>query len=288
VIQPKPQTEPRERFLHIGNVALNVAEWMGDGPPLVMVHGWGVSWQVWHSVAPLLAKDFHVFAFDLRGHGRSGRVLDDHQRVSWVEDTVRLMERLTPDGAAVVGHSLGGWVSLALPSIAPGLAKKIVSEDPYVGAISLVGDRARGDPSRRVSRPDANAVEAATSVEPLAAVITEHNPRYSREIVERLAMMQFRLDPVLIRGSGTRSEMERSYDEMLAKIDCPVLLMHGAPEKGGIMDDVGAARVASLIDNAPQGRSQTQVVSWPHTGHNLHVARNFDFAKVVRRFLQAE
>ena len=274
--------------MHIGDIALNVAEWPGDGPPVVMVHGWGVSSQVWHSVAPLLAKEFRVIAFDLRGHGRSGRVLDDHQRITWAQDTARLMERLTPNGAAVVGHSLGGWVSLALPSIAPGLATKIVSEDPYIGPNSLVGDRARGDPSRRPSRPDPDAVKAATSVEPLAAAIAEQNPHYSLEVVERLAMMQFRLDLALIRGSGTSSEAERSSDDMFAKIDCPVMLMHGNPEKGGILDDVEAARVASIIQNAPQAGQQVQVVSWPHTGHNLHIARNFDFAKVVRRFLKAE
>ncbi len=272
--------EPRERFLHLGDTALNVVEWPGDGPPLVMVHGWGVSWQVWLSVAPLLAKQFRVIAFDLRGHGRSGRVLDDHQRITWAEDTVRLMEKLTPDGAAVVGHSLGGWVSLTLPSLAPGLATKIVSEDPYTGPNSLVGERARGDVSRRF-RPDPDFVAAATSIEPIAALVTEQNPHYAPDIVDRLATMQFRMDPALIRGRGTRDEPERSQDEAFAKIDCPVLLMHGNPDKGGIMDVAEAERVASVIP-------EVKVVHWPHTGHNLHVARNFDFAKAVRRFLQAE
>lgn len=278
---PEHQAEPKERYLHIGDVALNVTEWPGDGPPLVLVHGWGVSWQVWLSVAPLLARDFRVIAFDLRGHGRSGRVLDDHTRITWAEDTARLMERLTPGGAAVIGHSLGGWISLALPSVAPGLSTKIVSVDPYTGAGSLVGDRARGDPSRRSSRPDPNTVEAAVSIEPLVAQIAEENPRYSAEIVERLATMQFRMDPELMRGRGTRNEPEHGFDEVFAKVDCPVLLMHGNPDKGGIMDEAEAARVAALLP-------QAQVVNWPHTGHNLHVARNFDFVKVVRRFLQAE
>lgn len=280
-MQSEHGSGPKERYLHIGDTALNVVEWPGDGPPLVLVHGWGVSWQVWDTVAPSLAKDFRVIAFDLRGHGRSGRVLDDHQRMTWAQDTARLMEKLTPDGAAVVGHSLGGWVSLALPSIAPGLATKIVSEDPYTGENSLVGERARGDASRRPSRPDAETVEAATSIAPLMATIAEQNPRYSPEIVERLAMMQFRMDPALVRGRGTRSEQEHGFDEIFAQVDCPVMLMHGNPDKGGIMDSAEAARVAALIP-------QAQVISWPHTGHNLHIARNFDFVKVVRRFLRAE
>jgi pimeloyl-ACP methyl ester carboxylesterase len=276
--QLHPEIEPAERYVHIGDIALHVAEWPGDGPPLVLVHGWGVSWQVWSSVAPHLQKDFRVIAFDLRGHGRSGRIKDDHERVTWAEDTARLIEKLAPNGAAVVGHSLGGWVSLTLPSVAPGLATKIVAEDPYTGPNSLVGDRARGDNARRF-RPDPEAVEAATSIAPLVKSISEQNPQYAPALVERLATMQFRMDPGLIRGRGTRSEPERSFDEAFSKIDCPVLLMHGNPEKGGIMDDTEANRVAGLIP-------QVEVVNWPHTGHNMHIARNFDFVKVVRRFLK--
>lgn len=272
---------PKERFIYLGDTALNVAEWPGDGPPLVLVHGWGVAWQVWLSVAPLLAKQFHVIAFDLRGHGRSGRVLDNHQRVTWAEDTARLMEKLTPEGAFVVGHSLGGWVSLTLPSIAPGMARKIVSEDPYTGPNSLVGERARGDASRRQSRPDPDFVESATSIDPIARQIAEQNPRYTAEVVRRLATMQFRMDPALVIGRGTRSEPEKSHDEAFSKIDCPVLLMHGNPEKGGIMEESEAARVAGIIPDI-------EVVHWPHVGHNLHVARNFDFVKVVRKFLLAD
>jgi pimeloyl-ACP methyl ester carboxylesterase len=275
--QLHPEIEPVERFVHIGDIALNVAEWPGDGPPLVLVHGWGVSWQVWSTVAPRLSQDYHVFAFDLRGHGRSGRIKADHQRVTWAEDTAKLIEKISPSGAMVVGHSLGGWVSMMLPSVAPGLVKKIVSEDPYTGPNSLVGDRARGDNSRHF-RPDPDAVEAATSIAPLVDSISSQNPQYAPELVERLATMQFRMDPRLIRGSGTRSETERSFDEAFSKIDCPVLLLHGNPEKGGIMNDAEAARVAALIP-------QVEVVNWPHTGHNMHIARNFDFVKAVRRFL---
>ena len=113
---------------------------------------------------------------------------------------------------------------------------------------------------------------------PIKQLIAEQNARYAPEVVERLATMQFRMDPGLMRGRGTRSEEERSYDEMYAAINCPVLLMHGNPEKGGIMDDAEASRMESIIPDV-------RVVSWQHTGHNLHVARNFDFVKVVRRFL---
>ncbi len=269
--------QPTERFLHVGDTALNVVEWPGDGPPLVMIHGWGVAWQVWLSTAPRLARDFRVIACDLRGHGRSGRIAPDHERLTWVRDTAKLIETVAPSGAYVVGHSHGGWISLMLPSIAPGLAKKIVAEDPFTGPNSLVGERTKGDPNR-TPRPDADFLESVTSIDPIIEHIRQNYSDYGDEVLERLATMQFRMDPDVIRGRGTRNERDRSWDDEFSKINCPVLLMHGNPEKGAIMDADEAARVAALIPDA-------RISAWPRIGHNIHIARNFDFVKAVKRFL---
>jgi pimeloyl-ACP methyl ester carboxylesterase len=271
---------PAERYVHVGDVALNIAEWPGGGPTTLLIHGWGGSWQVWDTVAPHFAGDFHVIAVDLRGFGRSGRTQEGHWRMVWVEDTVRLLERVAPEGAVVIGHSLGGWVSLMAASEAPQLVKAVVAEDPFTGDRSLVGSRStRNSNLGRDHEADARFIESAISIAPVAERIAAENPRYSRELSEKLAVMQFRTDPRLIRSRARRSGESKNFDEAFSQVQAPVLLMQANPEKGGIMPDEEATRVKALIPGS-------RLVSWPHTGHNMHIARNFDFVKAVREFLE--
>ena len=271
------QEPPTERFVLAGDMALNVARWPGEGPTMLLIHGWGGSWQVWDTVAPQLSREYSVYAMDLRGFGRSGRAGRDHRRIKWAEDAVRLLEQITPDGAIVIGHSLGGWVSLMAASLAPGLARAVVAEDPYTGSGSLVGEKSTR-PVSRDHEADARFIESAASTAPIAERIAAENPRYSPELVKKLAVMQFRTDPELIRGRSRRTGESNNFDAAFAQIKAPVLLLQANPEKGGIMPDEEAARVKALIPGA-------ELVSWPHTGHNMHIARNFDFVKAVRRFL---
>ncbi|MFY9662418.1 MAG: alpha/beta fold hydrolase, partial [Terriglobales bacterium] len=67
-----------ERTFDIGEgqlaVRLNYAEGPAAGPPLVLLHGLGRRWQVFLPLIPALSMRWHIFAVDLRGHGKSSRV----------------------------------------------------------------------------------------------------------------------------------------------------------------------------------------------------------------------
>ena len=269
-----------ERFVHNGEVSLNLAEWSGDGPPVLMIHGWGEARESWDTVAPRLARDYHVYALDLRGFGRSGRAGHAHPRMAWVTDVARVMENISPDGMYIVGHSLGGWVAMMLPSVAPGLVMGIVAEDPYTGPRSVI--RQRGDDAGDGGwEAKADALRGTRSVADLAGRLLLKQPQFSAELATRLATMRFRTDPDLIEGRGRRRDAAADdFDSAFAAIDCPALVLQANPEKGGIMPDAEAERLRSLIP-------RVEVVKWSHTGHNMHVARNFDFVKTVRRFFSS-
>lgn len=91
---------------------------VGNGRPVLFVHGWMVSGRVWDRVLPLLA-DYRAIVPDLRGSGatpaRSGAVtLDGH-----VADLVALCDSLDLRGTHLVGHSMGGQLALLLAAKAP-------------------------------------------------------------------------------------------------------------------------------------------------------------------------
>jgi haloacetate dehalogenase len=87
----------------------------GEGPPVLLLHGYPQTHAMWHPVAPRLAKRFTVVATDLRGYGDSSKPPEgeDHAGYSkraMANDQVETMEALGFDRFAVVGHDRGGRV----------------------------------------------------------------------------------------------------------------------------------------------------------------------------------
>jgi haloacetate dehalogenase len=88
----------------------------GDGPPLLLLHGYPQTHVIWHKVAQQLAESYTVVCADLRGYGDSSKPagLPDHGNYSkraMALDQVRLMEALGFNRFAVVGHDRGGRVA---------------------------------------------------------------------------------------------------------------------------------------------------------------------------------
>ena len=88
----------------------------GDGPPLLLMHGYPQTHAIWHRIAPRLALRFSVVAADLRGYGDSSkpRGLPDHSNYSkraLAQDMVEAMAALGFDAFRVVGHDRGARVA---------------------------------------------------------------------------------------------------------------------------------------------------------------------------------
>ena len=99
----------------------------GDGPPVLLLHGFPQSHLMWHAVAPELAADHTVVAADLRGYGESGIPADDLAACSFramAEDQVALMARLGYERFAVVGHDRGGRVAHRMALDHPDLVQR--------------------------------------------------------------------------------------------------------------------------------------------------------------------
>ena len=87
----------------------------GQGPPVLLLHGYPQTHAMWHRVAPKLAEDFTVVAADLRGYGDSSKPFgsEDHATYSkraMAADGVEVMQSLGLPSFAVVGHDRGGRV----------------------------------------------------------------------------------------------------------------------------------------------------------------------------------
>ena len=88
----------------------------GTGPAVVFTHGFGRTGATWASQSAALAGDHHVVTWDLRGHGRSDTPAADYTREDALADLGAVVDAaMATSGEPVllVGHSLGGYLSLA-------------------------------------------------------------------------------------------------------------------------------------------------------------------------------
>ena len=106
------------RHVQAGDVKLHVAE-AGEGPPVVLVHGWPQHWYAWRKVIPILAKDHHVVAMDLRGFGWSEAPPSAYTKEEMAADIVALLGALDLGPVRLAGHDWGGFAGFLAALHAP-------------------------------------------------------------------------------------------------------------------------------------------------------------------------
>jgi pimeloyl-ACP methyl ester carboxylesterase len=106
----------------------------GEGPPLLLVHGWPQTWYAWRLVMPALARDFSVVAPDQRGCGLSGKPPGGYDTGTLAADLITLMDALGHQRFAVAGHDTGMWIGYALAADHPARVDRLaVAETPLPG-----------------------------------------------------------------------------------------------------------------------------------------------------------
>jgi pimeloyl-ACP methyl ester carboxylesterase len=105
--------EPAQRIVETGTIRLNIAE-QGDGPVVLLCHGFPESWYSWrHQLRVLAAAGFHAVAPDMRGYGKSDRpeAIEQYTIFHLVGDMVGLLDALSAATAVIVGHDWGASVA---------------------------------------------------------------------------------------------------------------------------------------------------------------------------------
>jgi len=140
-------------------VALNYSE-AGQGTPLALLHGFPLSGAIWHQQQQLSDR-YRVIVPDLRGHGRSPAPSGVYEMDLLARDVLAMLDALHIMKAAIVGHSMGGYVALAAWKLAPErfLALGLVASQ--AGADSEEGRQGRYKLANKVASDGSSAVAAA-------------------------------------------------------------------------------------------------------------------------------
>jgi pimeloyl-ACP methyl ester carboxylesterase len=92
-------------------VILHVETDRGDGPPLVLLHGWPQDATMWREVVPSLERRFRCIAMDLRGFGRSPAPPDGYDKPTLAHDVLETLDDLGVEQARFLGHDWGAVVT---------------------------------------------------------------------------------------------------------------------------------------------------------------------------------
>ena len=113
-VQDLPQVEGVEhRFIDADGLRVHVAE-AGDGPPVLLLHGWPQHWYMWREVIARLAPQFRLIAPDLRGFGWTEAPGSGYDADTFARDQVALLDALEIESASVIAHDWGGWTAFML------------------------------------------------------------------------------------------------------------------------------------------------------------------------------
>lgn len=208
-------------------------EEFGSGKPLVLIAGMGYGLWMWHRMIPGLAQNFRVVAFDNRGAGNTDKPDGPYSAEMLGKDTAGLMDALGLAGAAVMGHSMGGFVAQELAVTRPDLVGKLILSGTNFGGpnhvpltpegLKAILDRS-GDPLDVLKR----GVTLAA-----APGFTERQPAVFDEIIAyRLTMpvppAQWQAQTAVGLGLVT---LDASYEPKLSQLKMPTLILFGAHDR---------------------------------------------------------
>lgn len=123
---------PIQQMLHVNGVEIAVFEWGNvDSPSVLFAHATGFHARIWDQVIALL-PEYHCFAIDLRGHGRSSKPAPPYDWRFFAEDVAAVGAALGLFGAFAVGHSVGGHAVTLAAAINPALFARLLLIDPVI------------------------------------------------------------------------------------------------------------------------------------------------------------
>ncbi len=269
------------RWVVVDGRPVNVVD-VGEGDPVVFVHGLGATWQSWLEQIPhVAATGRRAIALDLPGFGHSAPPKDELSISGYGRTVAAVMRELDVERAGLVGNSMGGFVAVEVALNSPALVDRLV----LVSAAALWNERL-------VARPTVVASKLMRLYGPLLAARRDFIPRRRTLRVEGLRSAGIRhperipapLAAELMSGTGApgfADGVQALYDyrirDRLSEVRAPTLVVWGTNDP--LVPLWHAFEYEELIPHA-------KVVVFRDTGHVPMLERPARFNAVLDDFLE--
>ena len=202
---------------------------LGEGPLIVMIHGFPDYWYTWRHQMEILSKQFQVAAVDLRGYNESDKPKGVKNYITSLlaGDIISVIDHLGQKKAIVVGHDWGGSVSWYLAMKYPQRVERlIICNLPHPRALArelaLNAKQQRNSQYARDFQKDGS--HQNLTAEELAVWITD--PEAKKKYIEAFEKSDFEAMVNYYKANYPR-EPYREDTSPVVKVRCPVLMIHG-------------------------------------------------------------
>ena len=214
---------------------------VGDGPAVVLVHGFGLDMRMWEPQLDALSTKFRVVRYDCRGFGASGP-FDPAVAYAHHADLLALLDHLDVERAALVGLSFGGRVVLHTTLVAPARVRALALLDTVLDGVPWDPESAAGleKVGQAVTEGGVEAGRTAWMAHPLFAAARERP-----ELTERLSAMVNEFPGQHWLGQDPQLPFDPPPIGRLGTVDVPTLVVAGERDVPGFreMADVLAAGI---------------------------------------------
>jgi pimeloyl-ACP methyl ester carboxylesterase len=282
-------TPAEEGAVEVGGVPIHWIAWGSRrDPTLVLVHGGAAHARWWTAVAPSLARSHRVVAVDLSGHGDSGwrEVYDGEQ---WAEEILAAAVAGGGTGRPlVVGHSMGGFITIVLAARhGPALAGAVVLDAP-VRRPDPESEEGRGGRMFRAPKtyPDLEtAVQHFHLVPPQPCDNTWLLDHVARHSLRRTAEgWTWKFDPRVFTARTGPSHPSQ-FGDRLARAGCRMAIVNG--EDSAIVDADVRAHMSELLVGAPAAEAGVPILDVPFAYHHLLLDQPLALVTAIRGVIAA-
>lgn len=274
---------------------LHYVDWGNpEGPPMILIHGGRDHCRNWDWIAEHFKDEYHIIAPDLRGHGDSQWVIgSSYNQIDYVYDIAQLLNQKNMTPCVVIGHSLGGSISLLYTALHPQNVSKLIAIEGMGPPPSMLEERLnkplderlhdwmkdlRGLSARQVRRYDTleDAYERMQSENPhlsesQARHLTIHGSNQNED-----GTYSWKFDNYVRAFPPTGLPMEEVW-KLYGQIECPTMLVRGL--ESWASDPVADGRTGQFT-------CPLTVETFADAGHWVHHDQLDAFVKAVRGFLK--
>jgi pimeloyl-ACP methyl ester carboxylesterase len=236
---------------------------MGQGPLVVMLHGFPDFWYTWRDQMPALAKHFQVVAIDLRGYNKSDKPegVDNYKMSKLVDDVLAVIDHFKKDKAVIVGHDWGGAISWAFAMRYPErIDRLIILNLPHPrGLMRELTHNPEQEKNSQYAR-DFQKPDAAKLVKPEFLVFWVKEKDAQKKYLD--ALKQSSMEGMLNYYKANYPRPPYHEQGELPPVKCSVLMIHGLGDKYLLP--------GALNDTWKWVEKDLTIVTVPKAGHFVH------------------